>query len=110
VCRGPCRLRGEEFRHVRLGPAFLLAVEEPRRLVSQQRDRLDLRVRLRERELDALIRTDRPSEDDPLRRVLGAARDEPATVADRLGRDKDAFSVPRVEDLAKALALWPDPI
>ena len=44
-------------------------VEEPRRLVAHQVGRLDRRVRARDRELDALVRADRPAEDDPLGRV-----------------------------------------
>ena len=66
VRRRPGRLRGEQLRHVRLRAARQALLEQPRRLVAHQVGRLDLRVGARDRELDALVRADRPPEDDAL--------------------------------------------
>src|SRR5438445_216500 len=43
-------------------------------------------------------------------RIGRGASDEPAAVAQRLGRDEDPLGVPAVDDLAKALALGADEI
>src|SRR5207302_4823468 len=70
----------------------------------------DVGMGLRDRELHALVRRDGPAEHAALRGVPRGARDEPASVADRLRRDEDAFGVPRVDDVTEAAALLPDPI
>ena len=68
----------------------------------------DMRVRLRERELHALIRADRTPEDDALAGIARGALDEPASVTQRLRRDEDPLRVPRIDDVAKAHALGAD--
>src|SRR5207249_7497611 len=95
----PRRLRREELRHVRLGTARLATIEEPRRLVADERRGLEPRVRLGDRKLHALVLADRSAEHDPLARVTRGALDEPATVTKRLGRDEDALDVPAVDDV-----------
>ena len=77
-------------------------------LEAHQVGRLDRRVRPRDRELHALVRADRPAEDDALRRVARRPLDEPAAVADALGGDQDPLGVHAVEDVAEALALLAD--
>src|SRR3989442_9094590 len=84
VGRLPRRLRREVFGHVGLGPARLAGVEERRGLVAHERGRFDGGVRLGDRELHALVRADRPAEDDPLARVGHRLVDEPPAVPDRL--------------------------
>src|SRR5207244_3910469 len=83
---------------------------QPGGLVAQERGRLELSVRLRQRELDALIRSDRPAEHDTTGRVRRGAFDEPASVAQRLRRDEDPLGVPAVDDVAEAMALSADEI
>ena len=61
-----------------------------------------------DRELDALVRADRPAEDDALASRRRRLLDEPAAVADALGGDQDALGVHAVEDVAEALALLAD--
>ena len=92
VRRVPGGLRGEELRHIGLSPALAIGFEEPGCFVAHEARRLKARVRLRERELDALVRPDRPSEHDALRRVGRGALYKPVTVPERLGRDEDALA------------------
>src|SRR5207247_1370111 len=108
VRRLPRGLRREELRGVRLRPAGLPLLEQPRSLVAHEVCRLDRRVRLRDRELHSLVRTDRAPEDDALRRVASCQLDEPVPIADALGRDQDPLRVHPVEDVAKALSLVAD--
>src|SRR5207245_1902329 len=63
VRRLPGRLGGEELRQVRLGAAWLLLVEEPCSLVPDEIGGLKGSVRTRNGKLNALIRTDRATED-----------------------------------------------
>ena len=65
---------------------------------------------LRDRELNTLIRTDRPAENHAIGRVTRGALDEPPSVADRLGRDQDPLDVPAVDDVAEALPFLADQI
>src|SRR5881296_3783091 len=74
----PRRLRREELGHVRFGAAFAAVVEQPRGLVAHQRRGLETSVRLRERELHALIRADRLAEDDAPGGVRRGALYEPS--------------------------------
>ena len=108
IRRLPRRLRGEQLGEVRLGPARLSLLEQPRRLVPHQVGPLDRGVRLSERELDALVLADRAAEDDALGRVGGRLLDEPAPVADALRGDQDPLRVHPVEDVAEALPLLAD--
>src|SRR6478609_1763262 len=68
----PGRLRGEELRHVRLGAARLLLVEEPCSLVPDEIRGLQAGVRACDGKLHALVRTDWTTEDLPLGRIGGS--------------------------------------
>src|SRR6266550_1204316 len=90
VRRLPGRLGGEELRHVRLGAARLLLVEEPCSLVPDEIGGLQGRVGTGNGKLHALVRTDRTTENLPLGRIGGSFANEPAPVADALRGDEDS--------------------
>src|ERR671936_346130 len=107
VTRGPCRLRRDQLRHIRLCPAGLAAVEQPCGLVAHEARGEKIGMSLRERELHTLVRADRASEDNALARVARRALDEPPTIAERFGGDEDPLRVPRIDDVAETLSLGP---
>src|SRR5690606_39970942 len=69
---------------------------------------LDLDVGFGDGELHALVLADRATEHHAVAGVLGRLLGEPAAVADALGGDQGALGVQAVEDVAEALALFPD--
>src|SRR5262249_35105211 len=66
---------------------------------------LDVRVRLRDGKLNALVGADRASKDHALAGIFGSALDEPVPIADGLGGDENALRVPAVYDVAEPHAL-----
>src|SRR6185312_8312498 len=99
VRRFPRGLRGEVLRHVRLRPAGFSRVEAPARLEAHQVRRLELDVRLGDRDLHALVLPDRAAEDLALARIARHLVDEPVAVADALRGDDRALRVEAVEDV-----------
>src|SRR5436190_23345136 len=85
VGRLPRRLRGEILRHVRLGAARLVSIEQRARFPAHQVSRLDLHVALGDWKLHALVLPNRTVEDDALVRVRRRSLDEPASITDALG-------------------------
>ena len=67
-------------------------------------------MRVRYRQLHALIRSDGTPEHHPLARVGRSPFDEEPRIAYRLGRDQDPLHVPRVDDVPEALALFTDQV
>ncbi len=61
-------------------------------------------------ELHALVLADRPAENRAVLGVGGGAIDEELPVADALGGDEDALGIHPVEDVAEALAFFPDQV
>jgi hypothetical protein len=57
-----------------------------------------------------LVLSDWPAEDAALVRVVDAFPEQPAAVADALGRDEDPLGIHAVEDVAEALALLADQV
>ncbi len=78
----PGGLAGQQLGHVGFGAALLAGVEQPGGLGTQQIGRFQARVRLGDGELNSLVGADRPTEDDPLRSVVGGPLDEPAPIAE----------------------------
>ena len=62
------------------------------------------------RKLDALILSDRTPEDYAVSRVPTGPVNEPAPVADTLGRDQNPLCVQTVEQLPEAFPLFTDPV
>ena len=104
----PCRLGGEQFRHVRLGTAGFSGVKARRGLPAHQRGCLRAHEGAGDRELDALVGADGLSEHDPFASVGDRPFDEPARIADAFGGDQDALRVEAVEHLPEAGALIAD--
>jgi hypothetical protein len=65
-------------------------------------------VRARDRELHTLVLTDGPAEDYAVLRILRGPLDEPAAVADALGRNQDALRVQAVNQIPEALPFLAD--
>src|ERR1700728_3338608 len=107
---GPQRLRGKQLAGVHLEGRVLALLEQLGGLPSHQARGLQVRVRLGERELDALVLADWPAEDLTLVGVGGRAVDEVEAGADVLRRDEYPLGVHPGQDVAEALALLPDQV
>src|SRR5579884_371986 len=101
---------GKMLGHVGFGTAGLSAVEALGSVVAHQIGGADVRVRLGDREGDALVLTDWPAKDNALAGVFGGAIDEPVAVADALGGQQDALGIHAVEDIAEAIPFLADQI
>src|SRR5690606_37210293 len=94
--------RCQQFRHVRLRPARLAAIEATGSLSHHECRGLHLHMGTSERKLNALILADRSAEHLPLARVARSLFHEPASVADAFSADEDALYVHAVEYISEA--------
>ena len=67
-------------------------------------------VSARDRELDTLVFADRSTEHFASRGIFAGTIDEPACIADTLGRDQDSLGIHTVENIAETLALFADQV
>src|SRR5207244_1169237 len=93
VARSPCSLCTEQFRHIRLGAAWLAGIEHLRRPEPHQVRRLRLRIRLRNRELNALILCDWATEDHSLITIPHRSLNKPARIPNGLRRNENPLGV-----------------
>ena len=110
VGRFPGRVGGQELGHVRLRAAGQACVVEFGGLEAHQVRRANVRMRLGQGELYALVLSDRPPEHDPLAGVGAALIHEPVAIPDAFGRDQDALGVEPVEQRPETLALLADQV
>src|SRR5688572_21530743 len=81
-----------------------MAIEQLRGSYPHQVRRLDSDVGGRNRELNTLVLTDRPTEHDTFGGIASASIDEPAAIAHAFGGDENPFGIESIEDIREPLA------
>ena len=96
------------FAMLASGPQARPASKSAAAFLHHQPRRLHLRIGLGDGELHALVGADGAPENLALSGIRTGLLDEPAAIADALGRDQDSLGVHAVQDVAKAPALLAD--
>jgi hypothetical protein len=106
VGRFPRCIGSQHLRHVGLGAARLMRVEQFACLEAHQVGCFQVDIGLGDRELHALVLADRAAEHHALIRIFRHFVDEPVTIADTFGRDQRAFRIQPVKDVLEAFAFF----
>src|SRR5262249_13906134 len=104
----PRCIRRQELRHVRLGSAWLAAIEQLGSPDAHQVGCFHVYVCPCDGELDPLVLADRTVEDDAFLRVLRGAFDEPPAVANTFGSYQNPLGVQPVNEVPESLAFFTD--
>ncbi len=108
IRRLPRGVSGQQLCHVGFGSTRSIAIKEFGRSETHQVGSLNIDVCLGNRKLHSLVLTNGPPKYDTLVGILYRSLDKPVPIAERLGRDQNAFGIQAVEQIAKPFSFLSD--